>query len=708
MSPRRQRTVWLAAVVAVALPVVVVAGFLLLDRLYPPDLSRLQSLSREVVDREGQRLRAYLSADGYRRLQTSPDAVEPIYLEMLIAFEDKRFRAHWGVDPWALLRAAWQAARAGRVVSGASTLTMQAARLLEPRRRTLGSKLIEMFRAVQLERHYSKREILAIYMTLAPFGGNLEGVAAASWYYFGRPAARLTADQAALLVALPQSPERLRPDRHRQAARAARDKVLERVAAAGLLERRDLERAKAEPVVIVGRRPPPAAPHLADRLLTAKPGQSVIRTSIDGTLQRHWQAAANDWARGLGPRVSVAVLAVENGSREAVAYIGSADFSDAERAGQVDVVRALRSPGSVLKPAIYGLAFERGIAHPATLVDDVPTRFGNYAPANFMRRHYGRVSLSEALRLSLNVPAVALLDRLGPVAVVERLRRAGVRLDFGDPTAVPGLAFALGGVGTTLEDLVSLYAALADDGRVRPIRFLAGQDEVDALDGVDPKRDDGAVLFGETARWYIGEILRGARPPDSQLPDRHRRQARPLAFKTGTSYGFRDAWAIGYDGDYTVGVWVGRPDGTPNPGRFGANTAAPLLFRLFDDLPPKGRRRPVRPDHALPLDAALSPGLRFLGEGLSHANLAMSGVPPRIVYPLDETILALPPEGRALMLEAEGGRRPLTWIVNGKPLARADTRRRVGWTPDGIGFNEIVLVDVLGRRSHAHIRFVPQ
>jgi penicillin-binding protein 1C len=361
-----------------------------------------------------------------------------------------------------------------------------------------------------------------------------------------------------------------------------------------------------------------------------------------------------------------------------------------------------------LKPAIYGLAFERGIAHPATLVDDVPTRFGNYAPANFMRRHYGRVSLSEALRLSLNVPAVALLDRLGPVAVVERLRRAGVRLDFGDPTAVPGLAFALGGVGTTLEDLVSLYTALADDGRVRPIRFLASHDGGGTLDGSVPKRDDGAVLFGETARWYIGEILRGARPPDSQLPDRHRRQARPLAFKTGTSYGFRDAWAIGYDGDYTVGVWVGRPDGTPNPGRFGANTAAPLLFRLFDDLPPKGRRRPVRPDHTVPLDVALSPGLRFLGEGLSHANLAMSGVPPSIVYPLDETILALPPEGRALMLEAEGGRRPLTWIVNGKPLARADTRRRVGWTPDGIGFNEIVLVDALGRRSHARIRFAPQ
>ncbi len=506
---------------------------------------------------------------------------------------------------------------------------------------------------------------------------------------------------------MPQSPERLRPDRHPHAARAARDKVLDRVSNAGVLTQRDLAQAKAEPMATIATQAL-SAPHLADRLLAEQPEASVLRSTLDGTLQRRWETVARDWARALGPRVSVAVLAVENESRRAVAYIGSADFDDVARAGQVDVVRALRSPGSVLKPVIYGLAFERGIAHPATQVDDVPTRFGAYAPANFMRQHYGRVSLSEALRLSLNVPAVALLERLGPVSVVERLRRAGITLDFGEAGAVPGLAFALGGVGITLEDIVSLYAALADDGRIRPIGVLAGPEDGEAVSVARPDDAGGRPLFGETARWYVGEILRGARPPESLLPDLHRRQARPLAFKTGTSYGFRDAWAVGYDVDYTLGVWVGRPDGTPNPGRFGANTAAPLLFRLFDDLPPKGRRHLARPVHALALDAPLPPGLRYFGEGLGPVSLATGASPPRIVYPLDETTLAVPPEARAVMLEAEGGHRPLTWIVNGQPLARADGRRRFGWTPDGIGFNEIVLVDALGRRAEARVRLISQ
>jgi penicillin-binding protein 1C len=691
----------------VVLLAVLLAGLSLLDRLYPPDLSRLESVSRVVVDRDSRRLRAYLSADGYRRAASTPSEVDPLYLEMLIAFEDKRFRSHCGVDPLALLRAAWQAARSGYVVSGASTLTMQAARLLEPRPRSFANKLIEMARAIQLERRYTKEEILAIYLTLAPFGGNLEGVTAAAWRYFGRAPSRLTADQAALLVALPQSPERLRPDRHPEASRGARDKVLERVADAGLLALGDLARAKVEPVRIASTTLP-AAPHLADRLLAAQPAASVVRSSLDGTLQRRWEAVARDWARGLGPRVSVAVLAVENETRRAVAYIGSADFGDAARAGQVDVVRARRSPGSVLKPVIYGLAFERGIAHPATQVDDVPTRFGDYAPANFMRRHYGRVSLSEALRLSLNVPAVALLERLGPVSVVERLRRAGVSLDFGDEAAVPGLAFALGGVGITLEDIVGLYAALADDGRVRKVRYLADPEGEGTRALTEPEKTTARPLFGAVARWYVGEILRGARPPESLLPDLHRRQARPLAFKTGTSYGFRDAWAIGYDGGHTIGVWVGRSDGTPNPGHFGANTAAPLLFRLFDDLSPTERRRPARPAHALALDAPLSPGLRYLGEGLGPAALATGAPPPRILYPLDDTSLTLPPRGRAVMLEAEGGRRPLTWIVNGEPLEQSGARRRLGWTPDGIGFNEIVLVDALGRRAAARVRLVPR
>ncbi len=376
------------------------------------------------------------------------------------------------------------------------------------------------------------------------------------------------------------------------------------------------------------------------------------------------------------------------------------------------MVRALRSPGSALKPIFYALAFDRGIAHPATLVDDVPTQFGDYAPSNFMDRHYGRISLTEALQRSLNVPAVALLDRLGPVAVAERLRRSGVRLAFGGDGATPGLAFALGGVGTTLEDLVSLYGALADDGRPRPIRYRADAATTEAPVAEAAVADREPPLFGETARWYVGEILRGARPPDSLMTDRYRRQARPLAFKTGTSYGFRDAWAIGYDSAHTVGVWVGRPDGTPSPGRFGANTAAPLLFQLFDDLPPTGRTRPPRPAHGLPLDAKLPPGLRLLGEDFTQTRIAAAGPPPRILYPLDGTVLSLArdpvQDWRPLTLEAEGGRRPLTWIVNGTPLETGRHRWRTPWSPDGPGFNHIVLIDAQGRRAAARIRLVAE
>jgi penicillin-binding protein 1C len=689
----------LTAVLAVGLPL----GLLALDRIFPPDLTRLEGLSRAVVDRDGQRLRAYLSADGFRRLPTDVVAVDSDYLAMLVAFEDKRFWRHGGVDPLALLRAGWQALRHGRIVSGASTLTMQAARLLEPRPRTLGAKLLEMLRAVQLERHFSKQEILGFYLTLAPFGGNLEGVTAASWRYFVRPPGRLSAAEAALLVALPQSPTRLRPDRHPAAARTARDKVLSRVAAAGLLDGQELAQAKRDPVAVAATPPATAAPHLADRLMAELPVAPVIQTSIDGALQRHWETVVRRFARSLGPATSIAVLAIENHSRRALVYIGSADFQDPERAGQVDVVRALRSPGSALKPIFYALAFDRGLAHPATLVDDVPTQFGDYAPSNFMDRHYGRISLTEALQRSLNVPAVALLDRLGPVAVAERLRRSGVQLAFGGQAATPGLAFALGGVGTTLEDLVSLYGALADDGRPRPIRYRAGAGATEAAvaDRVPP-------LFGETARWYVGEILRGARPPDSLMSDLYRRQARPLAFKTGTSYGFRDAWAIGYDRTHTVGVWVGRPDGTPSPGRFGANTAAPLLFQLFDDLPPAGRTRLPRPAHGLALDAKLPPGLRLLGEDFAQSRIAAAGPPPRILYPLDGTVLGLAPNKRPLTLEAEGGRRPLTWIVNGTPLETGRTRWRTPWTPDGPGFNHIVLIDAQGRRAAARIRLVAE
>ncbi len=688
-----------AVALSLALLLAADAAFRILDHLYPPDLSRLSRLSQEVRDRDGGLLRAYLTEDGFYRLPASLDEVDRRYLEMLIAYEDRRFWRHGGIDGLALLRAAGQALANGRVVSGASTITMQTARLLEPRPRRLSSKLLEMFRALQLERRYSKQRILSMYLTLAPFGGNLEGVRAAARRYLGRPAHELTAAEAALLVALPQAPSRLRPDRHPDAARFARNKVLEREAVVALLSEAEANRARAEPLHLAVAPLPFSAPHLADRLRDGNAGAPVLRSRLDGPLQRRLEVLVRAEARRLGPRISIALLVVDNENREVLVYVGSSDFADESRDGQVDVVRALRSPGSTLKPALYAMAFDRGIAHPATFVDDVPTQFGDYAPANFMSRHYGRVTLAEALQLSLNVPAVALLRRLGPVAFAERLRRDGIDLKVGADDGVPGLAVALGGVGTTLEDLVRVYAALASDGRLRPLRYL----ESESLPA--PRR--GLPLIRAAARWYVGEILRAARPPGDLLPDAYRKSRRGIAFKTGTSYGFRDAWSIGYDAAHTVGVWVGRPDGTSNPGHFGANTAAPLLFQVFDHLPAQQVAPPERPPGALPLaPATLPPGLRHLDEERSLGPVLAAGPPPRILFPPDQTVVGLPPPGRALSLEAEGGRRPLTWIVNGRPLSLRRGRWRARWVPDGVGYSEILLVDALGRRARARVRLV--
>lgn len=664
------------------------------DRLLPPDFTRAETLSQEVMDSKGRPVRIYLASDGIYRLPITAEEVDPRYLKMLIAFEDKRFYSHNGVDPLALARALEQAITTGKVVSGASTLTMQVARLLEPRPRTLTSKVIEMIRAYQLEARLTKQEILSIYLTLAPFGGNIEGVRAASTHYIGQPPMGLTAGEAALLVALPQAPTRLRPDRHGERARVARDKVLNRVALTLGTPPDEIALAKREDIAYEPRANPFIAPHFADYVIAKAPQEQQFFTTLDGDLQQHVQLLARANARE--PGQSAAVLVVDNKTRAVLAYVGSSDFRDFTRAGQVDMVRAIRSPGSTLKPAIYGLAFDRGIAHPATLVIDRPTQFGNYAPSNFMDRHYGKVSLSLALRQSLNVPAVAVLDELGPVSVSQGLTRAGVTLDFGASAAEPGLAFALGGVGTRLEDLVSLYAAIASDGRVCPLTTRQGE---------APKRSD--ILFDARSRWYLTEILTSIAPPSSLLPDHVRENAQGIAFKTGTSYGFRDAWAIGYNADVTVGVWVGKPDGTPSPDHFGANTAAPLLFSVFDRLPLSPAGRGAKPSNALAMVPAKLPiGLRRLGEAPLQVALDQKAPPPRITFPMDNIELLMPGEGRPIQLQAEGGERPYTWVIDGKPLPKRASHQTAEWRPGGLGFSNVTVIDASGARATVSVRLV--
>ncbi|HVM85739.1 MAG TPA: penicillin-binding protein 1C [Candidatus Binatia bacterium] len=683
----------IAAAIATLL-VAVIGGGVGLDRIYPLDLGRLQSHSVMVLAADGSILRGFAASGGAWRFPATTTEVDPKFLKFLIAYEDQRFYRHPGVDPLAVLRATGQAIAAGHVVSGASTLTMQTARLLEPRPRVLASKLIEMARALQLEARVGKEGTLGIYLTLAPYGGNLEGIRAASLAYFGKEPSHLTEAEAALLVVLPQSPETLRPDRFPEAAKAARDKVLARLLGEGVIDRPTYETAIAEPAV--AKRLPALndAAHLALRLRLEAPGDLTIRTSVDADLQDRVEALAERSQSNLEPGAGIAVLVVDNAERRVIAYLGSADFFDDKRFGQNDMVAAIRSPGSALKPFIYGMAFEDLIVHPETVVKDVPMRFGDYAPSNFDHLFRGEVTAREALQLSLNLPAVALLDRIGPGHFAQRLGDAGAPLVLPDKHARPGLPIALGGVGINLERLVTLYAALAEGGVARPLLYR-----------IDAAKGEGHQLMSPLAAWYVTRILDETPPPERWLPAGNRRNASTIAYKTGTSYGYRDAWAVGYNARFTVGVWVGRPDGAFSNGRMGRDAAAPILFQVFDQLP-----------HGESAAAATPPAGAILGgtndlpvnlrrfdpqPGLETGAQPQVVAGPSIQSPVDGATLDL--VNASLVLTARGGALPLRWLVNGKPVDSEPFRRQAEWQPDGRGAARVTVIDGLGRSASAAV-----
>ncbi|MGB8378622.1 MAG: penicillin-binding protein 1C [Rhodanobacteraceae bacterium] len=587
-------------IVLALLVVLAIAG--VLDRLFPLPLPDTAG-STVVLARDGTPLRTFADRDGLWRYPVTPQRVSPLYVQALLGYEDRWFRWHPGVNPFALARAFGQMVVHRRIVSGGSTLTMQVARILEPHSRSIGGKLFQILRALQLEVHLSKREILSLYLERAPFGGTIEGVEAASWAYLGKSATQLSRAEAALLTVLPQAPSRLRPDRHASAARAARDKVLERMADLGIWSKADVHDAEIEPVSTRTLHPPLSAPLLARRLHYAQPHASTIRSTIDAGLQRALEERVHAYLVHLPARTSAAVLVVDNATMETRVYVGSGAFGSEARLGHVDMVRAWRSPGSTLKPFLYGLALDDGVIDSESLLVDAPQSFGGYRPGNFDSAFEGPVGAAEALRLSLNVPAVDLLDRVDPARFAARLANAGVGLRL--PRGVdPNLTIILGGVGARLEDLVGAYAALNRDGLAGRLRFTAA----------DPVINRRVLSPG--AAWIVRTILEAHPRPgyasNTFDPGTHPR----VAWKTGTSYGYRDAWAIGSTRRYTIGVWIGRPDGTPLPGQYGAVTALPLMFQIVDSLPHAAVSSAPRPppasvsqvDVCWPLGLAYDPG----------------------------------------------------------------------------------------------------
>ena len=651
-----------------------------IDATLLPSLTVATSV--EVLDRDGTLLRAYTVDDGRWRLALAPDQVDPVYLAMLIAYEDKRFRDHAGVDPLSLSRALVQAVWNGRVISGGSTLTMQVARLLEDG--TTGEvdgKLRQMRVALALERRLTKDQILQLYLHLAPFGGNLEGVRAASISYFGKEPRRLTPAEAALLVAIPQAPESRRPDRAADRAEAARTRVLARAVAEGVIDQDTADAALREEVPGLRKPFPALAPHLADRALAEDPGLGRHDLTLDAALQRQLEALAREAVAGQSAELQVAILVADHASGEILASVGSAGYQADLRQGFVDMTRALRSPGSTLKPLVYALAFDEGLAHPETLIDDVPMSFGGYAPQNFDRQYRGTIRLREALQLSLNIPVVQLTEALGPAKLVAAMEKAGMKPVF--PGDQPGLAIALGGVGVTLEDMVGLYATLARGGVTRPLTYR-----------LNASGAEGQRVVSGVAAWQVGDILAGLAPPPGSPSNR-------LAYKTGTSYGHRAAWAIGYDGRHVVGVWLGRADGTPVPGAFGAEVAAPVLFQALNRLKPKLDPQPPAPaatilvanaDLPQPLQRFRSRSAAFEGEADA----------PAVAFPPDGAEVELLPAG--LKVRVAGGTAPFTWLADGVPLVVALDAREAMLALPGAGFVTLSVIDAKGRSDRVAVR----
>ena len=638
--------------------------------------------SVQVLDREGALLRAYTVADGRWRLAVTPDQVDPGFATALMAYEDKRFLHHNGVDGRALTRAVAQAVWNGRVVSGGSTLTMQVARLLEEGTTgEVAGKLRQMRVAWALERRLTKDEILGLYLMLAPYGGNLEGIRAATLSYFGKEPKRLTPAEIALLVAIPQSPESRRPDRHVARATAARDRVLARAIQDGLIDADQATAARTEPVPATRKSFPALAAHLADRARMGDPSAQTHRLTLDRSLQIALETLAAEVVAGHGDRLQIALVVADHQTGEILASVGSAGFTEDTRAGFVDMTQALRSPGSTLKPLVYGLAFDEGLAHPETLIEDRPSDFSGYRPQNFDRQYRGTIRAREALQQSLNIPVVALTEALGPARLLTALDKAGVRYDM--PEGQAGLAIALGGIGVTLQDMVQLYASIARGGATLPLRWR--------MEGAS---EEGQRLLATTSAWFVGDILAGLAPPPGAPQNR-------LAYKTGTSYGHRDAWAIGYDGRHVIGVWMGRPDGTPVPGVFGADLAAPVLFQAFARLKPAlDPQPPAPPATLLVANAQLPQPLQRFRSRSAAFEAAADG--PAVAFPPDGAEVELLPAG--LLAKVEGGTAPFTWLANGAPVALSLRDRAVMLPGLGTGFVTLSVIDSAGRSARATVR----
>lgn len=695
---------WLAVVA-----LVLVAAIWAADKIWPLPLHEVDP-ARVVVAHDGTPLWRFADADGIWRYPVTIDEVSPRYLEALINYEDRWFWKHPGVNPFSVLRAAWQDLSSGRVVSGGSTLTMQVARLLDPHPRTFGGKFRQLWRALQLEWHLSKRDILTLYLNRAPFGGTLQGVGAASWAYLGKSPAQLSYSDAALLAVLPQAPSRLRPDRWPGRAEAARNKVLERMAIQGIWPAKQVQESREEPVWLAPRQMPQLAP-LFSRMMLGKSRSDKIVTTLDAGLQRQLEELAQNWKGRLPARSSLAMIVVDHTDMSVRGWVGSVDMNDDSRFGHVDMVNAIRSPGSVLKPFIYGLALDDGLIHPASLLQDVPRRTGDYRPGNFDSGFHGPVSMSEALVRSLNLPAVQVLEAYGPKRFAASLRNVGLPL-YLPAGAAPNLSLILGGAGARLDDMAAAYSAFARHGKAGKLR----------LQPSDPLLERPLMSAG--AAWIIRRIMADEAQP---LPDNALSRVVPLAWKTGTSYGYRDAWAIGINARYVIGIWTGRPDGTPVVGQFGFASAVPLLNQVNNLLLSRGTNQPEDPrPESVSRGVVCWPGGQSLAVGDSNCRRRLAtwlldgSQPPTLLLPEQEGVngirfpVWLDDEGKRVAADCPQAREQtlIVWPLPLEPWLPESERRGARLPPVSaicppLGQDPALPLQLTGLRDGAIVKRLP-
>jgi len=630
-----------------------------------------------LFDTQNQVLVRYPTRDSYWRFAPKLEEIDPLFIQALLAIEDERFYAHSGVDVPAILRALKQWNDRGEVISGASTITMQLVRQYKPRDRVLSSKFIESIAALKYDLSFSKNSILEQYLRRISYGSNLQGIEAATWRYFGKSPQQLTWDEIALLIALPQAPEARRPDRHPVAAKAGRDRILDRLVIAGLLPQDIADEAKDIPV-------PrefsdfPSESEIGAPLLSAK--DMNVYSQIDPKVQ---SIAHNVLRMALNrdkQTVNASVIIVENKTRKVIGHVTAGKRE--HEGGWLDLTRAIRSPGSTLKPFIYGLAMSDGKANTNSAIMDAPTRFGAYQPENFNRRYHGNVRLKDALKHSLNVPAVAALEQVGAARFEALLASAGAYPHLSAHREKDsGLSLALGGAGMTVIDLATLYTGLANEGKVAPLIWTK-----------DQKVSNQAIqILPADVAQEITKVLASAAPPVGRIPGALVKGRPQIAYKTGTSYGARDSWAAGYTKQHTVIVWVGRPDGAPRPGETGRRSAAPLLFDVFDRMETgsngfnnrvgsMAERKQLKTD--LPFKTVLDAG-------------------PQISFPSDgsEVLVSGKKSGLNLRAQSSGD---LRFYVNGEKL---DVKYGAAqFKPQSAGFYTLKVVDSNGRSARSRFR----